>query len=276
MALRKSIANGQVKLAELGLERFKAALTAEARQSAYELLAAQQLSDSAQEVATRGQDLLGVLLQRDPTGIAPLLETRIIEASIITLQKRALDTDLEAQKALFKLNQLMGSRLTSDVRITSYELQLPPIPPVDDLLATALEANFELRAKREELKAQGFRVELAKNERYPAFKVGPFYSEERASEKEQVFGLGVSVPLPLWNQNDGNIAAASARESQARTSIQLAELEVERSIREHAFAYERGVPENQRWRSTIGPELEEAGKLGKPGLSTGNNPMSTF
>lgn len=276
LALRKAIANRQVKLAELGFERFKAALAAKARISAYDVLVAQQLAQSAREVSARGQELVSVLVQREPAGVAPLLETRIIEASVILLQKKAIDAEREAQAALFELNQLSGEPFTNTLTVAPSELQLRPIPSADDLMPDAIESNFELRMKAEELRQQGFRVELARNERYPGFKVGPFISRERAAETEEVIGLGISVPLPIWNQNQGNISAAEARASQASTSLLVAQREVERAVRENALAYEKKLAEIQRWRPNFVLELREAAELGDRHYRLGAIPVSTY
>ncbi len=83
ISLRKAIANRQVELAEVGYDQFRSALAARVRTRGYSLLVAQEKADAAQQVAQRGQELVEVLVQRDPAGVTPLLETRIIEANVI-------------------------------------------------------------------------------------------------------------------------------------------------------------------------------------------------
>ena len=78
---------------------------------------------------------------------------------------------------------------------------------------------FDIRIREAELAQQGFKVALSKNERYPAIAVGPFYSQENAADKEQQAGVGVSLPLPFWNRNAGNIENSKAREQQAQASL---------------------------------------------------------
>ena len=87
---------------------------------------------------------------------------------------------------------------------------------------------------RIELAQQGFKVALSKNERFPAIAVGPFYSLENAIDREQRLGLGISLPLPLWDRNAGNIASSKARQQQAEASLALAEREVERRVTQTA------------------------------------------
>jgi len=62
--LRKSIANSDVELAELGLARFRAALAARARVLAFDLYAAQGQAAATREVAERFEALLDVRSRR--------------------------------------------------------------------------------------------------------------------------------------------------------------------------------------------------------------------
>src|SRR5437867_10277832 len=55
--LRKAIANGQIRLAELGTEQFRAALSARARGLALSAYAAQEKAAAAREVAGRYHEL---------------------------------------------------------------------------------------------------------------------------------------------------------------------------------------------------------------------------
>ena len=108
LGLRKAIANRDVELAELGLERFRLALGSRVRVLGYTLFAAQQRAAAAREVAERFKALREVLVQREAAGIAPLLETRVIEAMELTMQRKASEAELASQSALLELNQLRG------------------------------------------------------------------------------------------------------------------------------------------------------------------------
>ena len=46
-----------------------------------------------------------------------------------------------------------------------------------------------------------------------------YYSEEKAGGKERAFGLGVSLPLPLWNRNAAGITEARTRQIQAESAL---------------------------------------------------------
>jgi cobalt-zinc-cadmium efflux system outer membrane protein len=276
IGLRKAIANRDVELAELGLERFRVALASRVRVLAYGLFGAQQKAGAAREVAERFGALREVLVQREAAGIAPLLETRVIEATELTMQRKASEAELASQSALLELNQLRGVRPSETLAVNEPALKFGASGSNAVLLTMAQTNNFELRVRAAELAQQGFRVALAKNERYPAISVGPSFSEENAFERERVVGLGVSFPLPLWNRNSGNIEAATARQMQAETSLLVAQREVERKVIEALVTYESKVREMGKWRPDAVEHFREAAELADRHYRLGAVPVSTY
>lgn len=276
IGLRKSIANQQVELAELGFGQFKSALTARARTLAYNLFAAQQKMAASREVASRFEQLREVLVQRDPAGLTPVLETRIIEATELTLKRKSSEASLAAEAGVLELNQLRGQRWTNALTMQSLEFVFTPAPEMDALLASARTNNFEIRMRQAELEQQGFKVSLAKKEGYPSFKVGPYLSQEKAGDRERQIGVALSVPLPLWNSNKGNVEAAAARQKQAETSMLLTQREVERRVVEHAGVYRTRLAEMAKWRPESVEEFRKAADLADRHYRLGAVPIATY
>jgi cobalt-zinc-cadmium efflux system outer membrane protein len=276
LALRKAIANRQIELAEVGYGQFQAALAARVRTLGYALLIAQQKAEAAEQVAARGQELAEVLVQRDPAGVTPLLETRIIEANVIVAKRRAAEAAKEAQVALYELNQLRGAPLAESIRLAETNLEFRPTPSVAELVAAARTNNFEVRTRQVELAQQGLRVDLSKSERWPTVNAGPTYSEENAGDKERIFGVGISMPLPLWNRNSGDVQAAKARQQQGETSLLLAQRQAERSVREQAASYEALLQQMSFWRPDTLKQLREAAELADRHYRLGAVPVSTY
>ena len=274
--LRKAIANQQIELAKLGLEQFRAALAMRARTLGYQLLAAQQRSEAAREVAKHFQDLLAVLVQREAAGVAPMLEMRIIEASAFTLNRRASEARIAARNAQFELNQLRGLPVSTPVEVAHADIPLKTAPSVEVLMAMARERNFDIRARIAELEQQGLRVQLRQNERWPSVTVRPFASGEKQADRERVFGLGVTVPLPLLNRNEGNIATAKARELQAEVSLNVALREVERKVAGNRVAYEIFIAEMAKWPADAAEKFRDAARKGDENYRLGALPIATY
>src|SRR5262249_50033673 len=146
--LRKAIANQQIQLAELGFAQFKVALAARTRSLAFGLFAAQQKAAAAQEVADRFHALREVFVQRDLAGITPELELRIIEATEITMLRKASEASVAEQATLLELNQLRGQPWQQTMKLTPVALTFSAPPEPDTLLAAARANNFEIRMRQ--------------------------------------------------------------------------------------------------------------------------------
>lgn len=279
IGLRKAIANRDIELAELGYGRFKVALAARMRVLGYTLFAAQEKASAAREVADRYKALREVLVQREPAGLTPLLEFRVIEAGELTSQRTASLAALATQAALLELNQLRGQSPGVPLSVAQTGLSFRSLDPTETLLALAHTNNFELRLRAVELAQQGFRVALAKNERFPTLSVGPSFSESaagRAAEKESIIGIGISLPLPLWNRNQGNIQTAEARQMQAEASYYVTQRDTERQVLQAALNYETKLREMSRWRPDSVQHFSEAAEVADRHYRLGSVPIATY
>lgn len=276
LGLRKAIANRDIELAEIGAERFRGALAGRIRVLGYGLFAAQRRAGAAHEVAERLRALREVLVQREPAGVTPLLETRVIEATEVTMQRKASEAELAVQSALLELNQLRGAAPATALAVANPSFAFRPPGSHEMLLALALTNNFELRVRAVELAQQGFKVALARNERFPSISIGPSFSEENAFERERVLGVGVSFPLPIWNRNSASIDAAAARQVQAETSLLVARRDVERKVLEAVGTYESKLREMGRWRPDAEEHFREAADLADRHYRLGAVPVSVY
>jgi len=274
--LRKAIANRQIALAELGLEEFKAAFAAQVRALIYRAALSKARISGTGEVSTRFDELSSVLSQRPAAGVIPQLDLRIIESNAVALKRRAFEAEREIQRARFALNQLRGARPDAALDIPNVDLTLPSVPETATLLAMARRQNYDIRTHVMELEQQGFKVQLALNERWPAVQLGPFAHQERADTNEYHFGIGATVPLPLWNRNAGNIEMERARAAKAEAELAAIVREVERKVAEAAFICASRREEAEKLQSSTLPQIREAADLADRNYRTGALPIATY
>lgn len=276
LSLRKAIANHDVKLAELGLERFRHALQGRARSLALGMAGEAEKARVAREVADRFRSLREVLVQRDPAGVTPALEIRILEATELSLRRRAADLELGAGTRRVELNLLRGKPSETALALPWSAPRLASVPSTQELLGSALTNNFELRQRLTEVAQQGFRVALAKNERWPAFTVSPTYAREDGSNLDRFFTVGLSVPLPLWKNNASNVESAEARRKQAEALLATARRDVELQVVLAAHRYATRSAEMERWRDDSIAAFRDAAELADRHYRLGAVPATTY
>lgn len=277
IGLRKAIADRDIEIAELGLEQFKAHLVSRTKLAIYELLAAQEKAVATREVAEHFSALREVLVQRGQAGLTPQLETRVIEAMELNMQRKASQASLAAKSALLGLNQLRGASPDAEIALQKPRLTFRPIKKDQGaFVSLAKSADFMVRQRKIELARQNFRVGLAENERLPAVSIGPSISQERTGDRERVIAAAVSVPLPIWNRNQGNIDTARAQRTQVETSLTIAEREAERRVIEAVAIYETKLKEMAKWQPDSIQHFKEAAELADRHYRLGAVPVSTY
>ena len=275
IALRKAIANHDLVLAEMHLQQFRLTLAARVRSLAYASTSAHERTKAVQEVVSRTQALSEVLKQRPLAGVAPQLEAQIINANLLSFQRQERESTLAEKTVAAELNQLCGRSADALLTVSAAPIVFTAVS-VPGLLEAARSNAFDIRIRQVELAKQGFNVALSKNERFPAIAVGPFYSLENAIDREQRAGLGISLPLPLWDRNLGNIASSKARQQQAEASLVMTAREVERRVTQTAATLEAKRAEIEAWKTGTIAKLREASELADRNYRTGAVPLTTY
>lgn len=276
IGLRKAIADGDVQLARLGLERFKYHLASEIRQLAFRLSLAQEKAALAESVAIRFEAVQEVLLQREVGGITPRLEIKAIQAAAITTEKEALDAAIEMQRVLLELNRRMGRRANTPLTVQRVRYEFPEPQKLPTLMTRTLENNYEMHVRRAELAQQGFRVSLAENERYPTISVGPYISREEAGELEREAGIGFSLELPIFRNGKAEVRREQAREAQAEALIETTARELEQQIAEASLVYSSSWRQLETWGDQHETELRDAAELADRHYRLGAVPVTTY
>ena len=237
IALRRAIADRQIDLAMLGYQQYTATLAARARTLAYTLFIASIKADAASAVAARIEGVAAVTVQRDIAGPSPLIGARILEAGALTARRQAETAVADYNAALYELNQLRGTPFASRIRLITPPLTLPALPPQAVLLERAQTRNFEIRSLQTELEQQGLKTSLARRSRVGSINVGPYYRQETAGTTDRFAGIHVTVPLPLWNRQAGDVAVEQARAAQAESALFAQVRTVERTLFDQAAIY---------------------------------------
>lgn len=237
-SLRKAIANKEIEIAELGLKQFRLSLSARVQMLAYRYQAASINATAAEEISERSRTLIELLKKRPLTGVVQLLELRVIEGSLVELQQSAKEFIQQREETRLELNALIG-RPSSQPLVIQSKLRHPNHQlDVNQLILDGLQQNLQLKGRIAELEKSLRQVSAAKLEAAPDFSVGPFFSQDKAGDLEENFGGSLTMTLPLWNWNQGNVLTAKARRDQADALLLDARRKVESEIARRCRAYE--------------------------------------
>ena len=213
-AARVEAARHEGKLAAIALEAEQARVRADAAAAFHDVVAAQERERMAQElVALAGRALAAAGKRVEAGTLSPVEATRARVA-----QGSARIEALQAGRDLEGARIRLAALWAGDARQLSIHAPqaaaLPLAPPLDQLLAQ-LDRSPAMRHARAQVGQREALARLERARRTPDVNVIVGAQREGPDTRNRAV-LGLSVPLPLFNRNDGAVLDALRRVDKAR------------------------------------------------------------
>jgi cobalt-zinc-cadmium efflux system outer membrane protein len=276
LRLRRAIADRQIEAAQLGLGRFEQALEAKATVLAYRLSRAQVRAHACEEVAERFAGLRKALVGRDPSGPAPTIELRSVEAAEVVARRRSEEARLALQQALLEMNQLRGAPSLAPLVVKAPVLALKTAPKLEELLSAARDGNFSYRMHVIESEQLSLQSDLARSDSVPGFTAGPYVSQDRVGGRETIVGLRFDIPLPVSGRSGSAERAANERKRQSKAVIAAAWREVEKDLGQTWLSYASKVDQLRMHKDDPAVRFAEAAKLAESHFRAGALSLQLF
>jgi len=181
-------------------------------------------------------------------GNASLGDLNRVKIQLRTAQLGVADAEAAYRKAKFDLGSLLNLTREEveklELRGTIYDTQPPP-PPVEELRKIALESRPDIVSYRLGVQRAEADVRLARANRYsnPYLLFQPYTYQDNTpyGVKSAVsYALGVTVPLPVFNRNQGGVQRAVLNVTQTQIGLSDTErqalVDVEEAVQEYAVS----------------------------------------
>jgi cobalt-zinc-cadmium efflux system outer membrane protein len=260
LRLSRAAANKEVDQATLALMTQRYTLLANIRQAYFEVLTLQ-----------RRVEILGDLVKLAEQSVET--SRKLLEAKLIArLDLLQLETELERLRAEEDgaKRELPGAyrRLAAVVGVAglpiasvggSLELPLPDYE-LERVVQFVLSIHPELQSARVGVERAELLLRRAQAEPIPNVTVGAGYVRQNQNRSDD-WTINVSVPVPVWNRNQGNIRSAQAQVGEAVQEVGRVENDltdrVATAFRDFAAARQRAL----RYRTSVLPRAEETYEL---------------
>ncbi|MGB3123514.1 MAG: TolC family protein [Pseudomonas sp.] len=254
---RIDVATRAQDAAALTLEQRRNGLRADVIDGYYGALRAQERLDLAQRSLALAERGLVVAKARVTAGKSSPVEATRAQVQLSEIRLEFNRAQIGLSDAYRRLAASTGSA-TPDFQAVAAPGQAttPPLPPTTTLLAR-LEQTTELRLAELQILQSEASVGLEKAQRIPDLDVS-IGSQYDASVRERVNLVGVSMPIPLFNRNQGNVLAASRRVDQARDLRNAAELRLRTETRQALDLWQTANTEVQAFNQQILPAAQRA------------------
>ncbi len=253
---RIDVASRVQDAAALTLEQRRNTLRAQVIDNYYGALRAQERLDLAQRsmaVAERG---LVVANGRVTAGKASPVEATRAQVQVSEIRLELDRAQIGLADAYRRLAASTGSAAPNFQAVATQNLSAPTVPSATQLLAR-LEQTAELRLAELSILQNEASVGLEKAQRIPDLDVS-IGSQYDASVRERVNLVGVSMPIPLFNRNQGNVLAATRRADQARDLRNATELRLRTETRQALDLWQSANTEVRAFNQQILPAAQSA------------------
>jgi len=242
--------SARIKMADLGVELRRLRVEDAMREIALAVRAAftdlvreQEEHELSVTMKSRYDETVRISRARVKGGEISEFEGQKIELEGMKYQNALIDADLELDLARQHLAAIMGLPSIAELGGNATAAPVPRTPfNVEPLIANALEHRPDLRAARRGHAFADALLSSAKREAYPDISVGATYthSEFTASgDNANALALGVSLPLPLFDRNQANVARARLEERRVTNDEKRLELVVRYDVLEAVRNFDR-------------------------------------
>ncbi|MCW1915026.1 TolC family protein [Luteolibacter sp. GHJ8] len=276
LRLEKNVSATEVKVAQAEVREVERQLIAEARQGIVKVLAVRKRRELLKDQEALSKEFAEFLSGVAEKGEGSPLDAgqAKLEAASLTLEMRQLDASEAA--AIGEIKPLLGVRPNEPLHVGG---SLPEASLPASAVDPSKRPDFQAAVLGAQAAGQNVAVEQSK--RYEDVEAGVFFGAERSEDapegydREGIMGLRFTLPLPLWNKNEGAIEEAKAKhERMEKEASALA-----RGIRLEA---EAAKAEMQEWLKLLGeaqngllPLADEQAKAAEEAYKKGQGEIQT-
>ncbi|HEK1684987.1 TPA: TolC family protein [Pseudomonas putida] len=264
---RVEVAKAGQDIARLELERQGNGLRADVTQAFHAALRAQtavELAEQSKALTERG---LRVVQARVAAGQSSPVEATRADVQLAQALAQLRRAEADRVVAWQALARLTGSADVAFTQLDGSGLLPGPAPQAEALLGK-VEQTVEWRLAAAQIERGEAALGSEKAQRIPNLTVslGSQYSRE---DRERVNVVGLSMPLPLFDRNQGNVLAASRRADQARDLRNAVELRLRSDTRSALSQWAMAMAEVNAYDRTILPSARQAVDTATRGFERG-------
>ena len=228
---------------------------ARCREFFYRVLADEQLMRIAAENLDSAKKLLDIAEKRVRLG-----ESRPIELVKARVEFFSLEREYDKAKTTLAggrqvLRQFLGAALAADFALSGEGEVIKPVVPLKRWQEAAFASHPLLAAQEAQVRQAESTLGAERRAWVPDVTVKVFHTRDvdlRAT------GGGLSIPLPLWNRKEGEVARAAAAKSQADSELRLLKQDLETKLAGQYSLYETARRQVESFQTAILKEVAES------------------
>jgi cobalt-zinc-cadmium efflux system outer membrane protein len=235
-------------------------LTNSVRRSFYNLLLAQKTIKVASDNLEHYREILRVNEIRLKVG-------DVAEMDFVRIEVESLKVQSDQDQARAALNQARADLLLllgwpeNSVEINAVEAWPEASPEIvmirqDDLVQRSLERRPDMRAARVRIAQARKTLTLAQRQVIPDVTISAFYDQDQGNQFPRTGGVGISIPIPLFYQQKGQISQARVGLTSTELALRQAEYDVRAEVMKASAAWKSADAIARRFETSVVKKIE--------------------
>jgi outer membrane protein, heavy metal efflux system len=269
--------NKRVAVARLELEQIRAEvlylerqLAAEIRTAYANALAAARQLDVLEKLIKADEEIVRAVEARLKEGDVAPLDVNLVKVEADRLRVQVIGVKSELETELLRLRNLIGADVSDALRLAPQTERPPRLDlGLSELTELALRQRADLQAARLAEQIGDARINLAKANAVPNVAGAVRYSRSRQIfdfpaavggnliKRDSELTFGVSIEIPIFNRNQGEIASATGEKIQAERQREFLETEIKTSVATAYRKYRAAAEQLVLYATQILPRSEE-------------------
>ncbi|MBN8548239.1 MAG: TolC family protein [Deltaproteobacteria bacterium] len=197
-----------------------------------------------------------------------------LELERLDFQREQLKREVTIQR--INLNAIFAQPTESALTVSPWRTPQTSAKVLSENIDSALERRPDRALVSLRIDRASKEHRLARAERWEDWTIGFEYSRDKGvfsdpigNKTDDFLGLSVSVPLPLWNQNEGKIAEAAAAEGRARGELLAFDIKTKAEIEGARRKVTSLLPVLERFETVSVPLAEKSAHTVQKGYAEG-------
>lgn len=176
------------------------------------------------------------LIYREKFGFTKAIDIYMAEAISTDMEMEFSKTESELLMARYRLNRIMGlsdNKWEIEANLKFLE-ERPPLPSLESLISEAITKRPDIKMAKTQVEEARRILSLEKTRIFSNVQAGITY--ERGIDGEDSIGPEIGIQIPIFNQNQAQIAKAEYRLRQAEKELEAKKEEVREEV---SISFER-------------------------------------
>ena len=258
---RIDVARNELRLTELELDAALRALRHDVRAAYFGVLLARDNVDLGRDVLAQAKELADIAQARYDAGDIAQFEVFQVNLGVSRVTNELARLENLELVARSTLNQLLNRVPDAplDLRDTlSLKIATVSTP---DLIQQALTQNVELKSAEQQIATEQSRLRLARAQRVPDLTLEPGVEALDSAFTHPGFKMQVTVPVPIFNRQRGEIEKSSAMLDQLRAERDAARQRISAEIGRAALNLESARKQVEFYETKLLPDAERVRQM---------------